>query len=374
MTSLRAQGATEYLVVAAVVLVIGLIAITLLGFFPSIASDTKAKQSQAYWMSARPTGLYDAKATETVCNGSNRGYTLTLENHESTPIRLTGISIAGQNSGFCRQGQALTSEIMLDTGQKVVIETPANISSSAGTSISANISISYTSTYGITRVQYGTTPLVITNSLPPALPTAGLGESCATLSCGSGLVCIEGTCENCRNAGADCNIGAGGPLNAYCCSSSPYCSYDGGYFVCSTSCVGTPCSDNSDCCADTPYCDGQNLCQTSCSGFCIDSGDCCAGMFCMELECRNCPNTGASCWSSSDCCAGLVCLGSMMMTCQSCPNTGARCWSSSDCCAGMVCDMMDGRCRICPHEGTYCSDSSYCCSGMICNQMTQSCQ
>jgi PKD repeat protein len=170
---LRAQGPTEYLLVAAIVLVIALVSISLLGFFPGTASDAQVSQSQTYWVAARPTGVYDAKTTEAVCNGSSRGYTMTLENHEPTLIRLTGISVAGQSSGFCRQGQALASEIRLESGEKVVIETPANISSSAGRSISANISISYTSTYGIARVQYSAVPLVISNSLPPeAAPSA----------------------------------------------------------------------------------------------------------------------------------------------------------------------------------------------------------
>ncbi|MCX6770761.1 MAG: hypothetical protein NTX79_01775, partial [Candidatus Micrarchaeota archaeon] len=203
MTSLRAQGATEYLVIAAVVLVIALVSVSLLGFFPSTAGSTNAEQSQTYWLSARPTGVYDAKTTESACGGS-RGYTMTLENHEATPIKLTGVSIAGQSSTFCRSGQAAAGEIRLDSGEKATIDVPAAISSSASRSMNANISISYTSAYGLSRIQYGSIPIIITNSLPPL---AILGESCATYSCASGLECDAGTCAApmCAGDGESCD-------------------------------------------------------------------------------------------------------------------------------------------------------------------------
>ena len=179
--TLRGQGATEYLVITAVVLIIALVSINLLGDFLRTSGDTNAAASQAYWVSARPTGVYNAKTIEAACNGSSRGYSMTLENHEPTPIRLTGISIAGRSSGFCRQKQPSTSEIMLETGEKVVIETPTNISPSAGKLISENISINYTSIYGINNTQRGTAPIVIANDLPPAAlmnPCVGLYEPC----------------------------------------------------------------------------------------------------------------------------------------------------------------------------------------------------
>ena len=51
----RGQGATEYLVLLAVVLIIALVAIMLLGYFPGMATDAKITQSSAYWRGeARP--------------------------------------------------------------------------------------------------------------------------------------------------------------------------------------------------------------------------------------------------------------------------------------------------------------------------------
>ena len=56
-SGLRAQGATEYLVLLAVVLVIALVAIALLGFFPGMAGDAQETQSKMYWQSATPIAI-----------------------------------------------------------------------------------------------------------------------------------------------------------------------------------------------------------------------------------------------------------------------------------------------------------------------------
>ncbi|MFA5929848.1 MAG: hypothetical protein WC861_03110 [Candidatus Micrarchaeia archaeon] len=205
---LRAQGPVEYLVIAGVVLVVALVAINLLGFFPGTAGDSGATASQAYWLSARPTGIYEAKTTSSTCNTSTRGYMMTLENHETSPIRLTGIAIAGQNHTFCRPGQATTGEIRLETYEKAAIEVPAAIPSTAGKAMSVNVSISYTSAYGLTGVQHGSNPLVITNDLPPQASCANIGESCASLSCCSPNTCnASSVCQTpCTGDGGDCSV------------------------------------------------------------------------------------------------------------------------------------------------------------------------
>ncbi len=65
----RAQGATEYLVLLAVVLIIALVGIALLGFFPGTASDAQIAESQIYWRSASPISITEsaARATSPVC-------------------------------------------------------------------------------------------------------------------------------------------------------------------------------------------------------------------------------------------------------------------------------------------------------------------
>lgn len=59
MRSFAGQGATEYLVLLAVVLIIALVSIALLGFFPGTAMDSQIAESQIYWQSAYPFAIKD---------------------------------------------------------------------------------------------------------------------------------------------------------------------------------------------------------------------------------------------------------------------------------------------------------------------------
>ncbi len=80
-----AQGATEYLVLLAVVLIIALVGIALLGFFPGTASDAQAAESQLYWKSASPVAVVD-----TIAYASDRIY-LRFRNTGNYPLTITGI-------------------------------------------------------------------------------------------------------------------------------------------------------------------------------------------------------------------------------------------------------------------------------------------
>jgi len=83
-----AQGATEYLVLLAVVLIVALVSVALLGFFPGMASDAQIAQTQAYWQSATPISVTEWYA------GYYLGYPrfgFWMRNTGAYPIRLTGI-------------------------------------------------------------------------------------------------------------------------------------------------------------------------------------------------------------------------------------------------------------------------------------------
>ncbi len=86
---LRAQGATEYLVLLAVVLIIALVGIALLGFFPGTALDAQIQESQLYWQSASPVAIaeWGARATY-VSVGCTYPY-LRVRNVGQYPIRIT---------------------------------------------------------------------------------------------------------------------------------------------------------------------------------------------------------------------------------------------------------------------------------------------
>jgi len=93
------QGATEYLVLLAVVLIVALVSVALLGFFPGMASDAKVTQSQMYWKSATPIAVIDTSARYYNQNGVG-GMTIPyfrIRNAGSYPITLTKM-LAGNSS------------------------------------------------------------------------------------------------------------------------------------------------------------------------------------------------------------------------------------------------------------------------------------
>ena len=88
------QGATEYLVLLAVVLIVALVSVALLGFFPGMASDAKITQSEAYWRGqARPFAIVDSII------GATGNATLTIQNKEASgQYTITNILIGNVNS------------------------------------------------------------------------------------------------------------------------------------------------------------------------------------------------------------------------------------------------------------------------------------
>ena len=103
MQFLRAQGATEYLVLLAVVLIVALVSVALLGFFPGMASDAQLTQSKAYWASAQPLSLTEiGLAYKYFSSDSDKAMVLPyikIRNSGVYPIRLVKL-LGGKNIGM----------------------------------------------------------------------------------------------------------------------------------------------------------------------------------------------------------------------------------------------------------------------------------
>jgi len=87
---LKGQGATEYLVLLAVVLIVALVSVALLGFFPGMASDAQLTQSKAYWASEQPIAIIETSAI--VHSVQYPEYTFSyirIRNSGAYPIRIT---------------------------------------------------------------------------------------------------------------------------------------------------------------------------------------------------------------------------------------------------------------------------------------------
>ena len=93
---LQGQGATEYLVLLAVVLIVALVSVALLGFFPGMASDAQRAQSEMSWRSASPIAITEWAAKAWTINGKTFPY-LRIRNSGAYPIRITAIVGANGN-------------------------------------------------------------------------------------------------------------------------------------------------------------------------------------------------------------------------------------------------------------------------------------
>ena len=101
---LKGQGATEYLVLLAVVLIIAVVTIALLGFFPGTADDAQIAESNLYWRSAAPIAIIETAATTGLSitgSGSDDATFpyLRVRNTGSYPLRITKV-FSGTNNGF----------------------------------------------------------------------------------------------------------------------------------------------------------------------------------------------------------------------------------------------------------------------------------
>ena len=141
----RGQGATEYLVLLAVVLIVALVSVALLGFFPGMASDARITQSQAYWRGqAQPFAIQDAALSGTTG-------TFSIQNMNANGVTLTGmaVSTAANNTTVTSFGAG-----------EVKTLTAAIPSCTTGAIYDLNITIMYTTASGVSSKEFGTKNLV----------------------------------------------------------------------------------------------------------------------------------------------------------------------------------------------------------------------
>ncbi|MFA6214247.1 MAG: hypothetical protein WC717_03140 [Candidatus Micrarchaeia archaeon] len=148
MGFLKGQGATEYLVLLAVVLIVALVSVALLGFFPGMASDARITQSQSYWRGqARPFAILDSSITAAGVG------TFSIQNMEANgPFVITDLYVAnGTNS----------TDVTFAAGETKTIGVGAITSGTAGGLYDLQVNFTYTTPNGITGAkQYGAKNLV----------------------------------------------------------------------------------------------------------------------------------------------------------------------------------------------------------------------
>ena len=146
MGMFRGQGATEYLVLLAVVLIVALVSVALLGFFPGMASDARITQSQAYWKGqAKPFSILESSLSGAVG-------TFSLQNKEAYAVTLTAVQVGG--------GSNSSISVPFGAGEVKTITVPLNPNCTSNAVYDLNVTMNYTTWSGISSRQYGTKNIV----------------------------------------------------------------------------------------------------------------------------------------------------------------------------------------------------------------------
>jgi len=143
----RGQGATEYLVLLAVVLIVALVSVALLGFFPGMAADARITQSQSYWRGqARPFAILDNSVT-----AAGAG-TFVIQSMEANgPYTIVDIWMSNSTNA---------TDVAFGAGETKTIGIGSLTVGTAGTIYDFNVTIQYTTPNGVTSKQYGTKNLI----------------------------------------------------------------------------------------------------------------------------------------------------------------------------------------------------------------------
>ena len=144
------QGSTEYLVLLSVVLVVALVSVGLLGFFPGLSTDAKMSQSAAYWKGAKPFAIIEHSMVAATSNG-----TLIMQNMDSTgTITLNSITLVA--NGGSGAANTTTSNYAFAPGE--IVKMPVNVSVgtvAAGRTYDFQVTINYTTSNDLRSAQYG---------------------------------------------------------------------------------------------------------------------------------------------------------------------------------------------------------------------------
>jgi len=374
MQKLHAQGSTEYLVVLGVVLIISLVSVSLLGYFPGTAGQSRESASKIYWQgNAQPFKIIESSTLgpgDRACGQYVGGYQLALENGGVDSATITGVSLNGQDVDFCLKGTVPTGPVKFGGSEMKILELgQPNLQYDEGKDVVLELAIRYNSEHMQNLTQTGKSALVFKASSSSAGCVSTGGASCYSgFECCSPDVCNPATltCVACKQTGEACNTYAGDS----CCGSG-YCVQG----VCTAQCgnLNEPCVEGS-CCSGAPYCvQYPSQCKAGNLGDrCIYGTDCisgyCGGSICTSGISSPC-STNDSCNPAAPYCVNGNCSATCASEGQRCSQTNNPCCSTNPYCVDEICSSVPGT------EGQQCSSHSSNCGpeAPTCSRFTDTC-
>jgi len=146
MSSKKGQGAAEYLILLAVVLIVGIVAIALLGGFTDVSGSAMENESRQYWTGAvRPFIVQEY---------SQQGSTfyLTMKNVEASRLMFNSISLDGTDT--------YVANVSFNSGATKTLSFPVSTTCNETSFdfFEYDVIINYSTTNGLTKSQRGEKP------------------------------------------------------------------------------------------------------------------------------------------------------------------------------------------------------------------------
>jgi type II secretory pathway pseudopilin PulG len=128
----KGQGATEYLIILAVIIIIALIVVGAMGGIPGIGSGAKNRASASYWQTS------DIAVQSYAAHSATDDLNVTVRNNLPNPITLTSVTVGGGTQTCVR------TSLAAGESTKCSDEDGATGCSGEGDSFNYPVSIAYT--------------------------------------------------------------------------------------------------------------------------------------------------------------------------------------------------------------------------------------
>ncbi|MEK6941492.1 MAG: hypothetical protein AABW85_01385 [archaeon] len=130
----RGQGTTEYLIILSVIIVIALVVVGVMGWFPGLGTTITEGESRAYWAAASPIALvaWDINSSHT---------TIVLRNLTTDTITVSAMTLGGTTLTF--------ASTILPAGSQAAISGTGITYGGTGASFSKEVVITYSVSGGI---------------------------------------------------------------------------------------------------------------------------------------------------------------------------------------------------------------------------------
>lgn len=148
--NVKGQGTTEYLIILAVIIVIALVVVGVMGWFPGLGQNITEQQSKAYWKSAAPLAI-------TEWDIDSAGSDLSIKNMTVNKIEVEAVTMDGTAVGV--------TDANIEAGDEATFTGTDVNCATAGEPYSYDVVITYSVKDGLQNIkQTGTKPLVGTCS------------------------------------------------------------------------------------------------------------------------------------------------------------------------------------------------------------------